>query len=103
MSPGLLRACLLIAGAGAVLALVDRFGTAGAVGGLALMLLGLLLSVRAASRRGPDGADWWALMAVGCAVAGAGVPLELLWETPGGLLTGLGSALVVVGVALGLP
>jgi hypothetical protein len=98
-----LRGLLLVAGTGAALALIDLAGTAGAAVGLGLMLLGLVFTAPAAPRSDAPGANWWTLMAVGVAVALIGVPLELASETVGGLLTAVGSGLVVVGVALGLP
>lgn len=98
-----LRAALLIAGIGAIVLLVDLFGTAGAAVGAALMALGTLLSAPASPRPGETAGNWWGLLAAGAALAVVGVPLELWLETPGGLLAGLGGVLVVVGVALGLP
>ncbi len=103
MTEGQLRGLLLVSGAGAALALVNLFGTLGAAIGLALMIIGLVLSAAAAPRSDAPGANWWGLMAAGVVLALIGVPLELVWETPGGLLTAAGSALVVIGVALGLP
>jgi hypothetical protein len=98
-----LRGLLLVAGAGAALALVDLTGTAGAVVGVGLMLFGLIFTAPAAPGSDAPAGNWWGLMAAGVGLAVIGVPLELVWETPGGLLTALGSGLVVVGVALGLP
>ena len=98
-----LRGLLLVAGAGAALALVHLAGVAGALIGFGLMLFGLVFSAPAAPRSDAPGANWWSLMAAGVALALIGIPLELVWETPGGLLTAAGSGLVVVGVALGLP
>ena len=98
-----LRGFLLVAGAGAVLALVNLLGTVGAAIGLGLMIAGLVLSAPAAPPSGADRVNWWVLLAAGTLLAAIGVPLELAWETPGGMLTGVGSALVVVAVALGLP
>ena len=98
-----LRTALLIAGLGAVAVLVDLLGTAGAFAGVGLMALGTLLSAPAAPSPGRVDVNWWALLAVGSALALVGVPLGLALETPGGLLAGLGGALVVVAVALGVP
>lgn len=98
-----LRAALLIAGIGAVVILVDLLGSAGALAGLGLILLGTLLSAPAAPGPGRGDVNWWALLAAGAALALVGVPLELALETPGGLLAGIGGALVVIAVALGLP
>ena len=98
-----LRVVLLLAGAGAVVVLVDLLGNAGAITGAALMALGALLSASAAPRPGRGEANWWALLAAGAALAVIGVPLGLALEGLGGLLAGLGGVLVVAGVALGLP
>ncbi|MGZ8666041.1 MAG: hypothetical protein ACXWZM_02880 [Solirubrobacterales bacterium] len=98
-----LRVSLLIAGLGAVLVLVDLFGTASAFTGAGLMALGALLSAPAAPAPGRGEVNWWALLAAGAALALIGVPLGLALETPGGLLAGLGGVLVVISVALGLP
>jgi hypothetical protein len=100
---GQLRGLLLVAGAGAALALVNLFGVLGSAIGLGLMVFGLVFSAAAAPRSDAPGPNWWGLIGAGVALAVIGVPLGLVWETPGGLLTAAGSALVIVGVALGLP
>jgi hypothetical protein len=98
-----LRVALLIAGLGAVLVLVDLFGTPGALAGVGLMALGTVLSAPGAPTPGRGEVNWWALLAAGAALALIGVPLGLALETPGGLLAGLGGVLDVISVALGLP
>jgi hypothetical protein len=98
-----LRAALLIAGAGALVILVGMFGTAGDLSGLGAIALGTALSAPDAPGRGRSGANWWALMLAGCALAAVGVPLALVAETPGGLLAGIGASLAVIAAALGLP
>ena len=98
-----LRGLLLLAGAGAAVALVNLFGVVGALTGLGLMAVGVVLSAAAAPQPGAPGANWWNLMAAGTGLVLIGVPIELALETPGGLIVGAGSALVVIGVALGLP
>lgn len=98
-----LRASLLIAGAGAVLVLIDVGGLVAELVGVGLIALGLALA--APDRYGPRGEapGWWRLLAAGAVLAGAGVALGQLLETPGGLLAAVGGALVVIAAALGLP
>ena len=103
MPAGQLRAYLLIAGAGAVLALINLGGALVAAIGVGLMLIGLILSAPAAPRSGGDETNWWGLLGAGVALALIGVPLELAWELGGGLLTAVGGALGVIGAALGFP
>ncbi|MDP9189358.1 MAG: hypothetical protein M3O25_08930 [Actinomycetota bacterium] len=97
-----LRAVLLVAGAGAVLVLVNLFGTGGALAGLAAMAIAALLS-RSASRSALGDLDWWRLLAAGTALVAIGIPVGLGLETIGGLLTAAGAALGVIAVALALP
>jgi hypothetical protein len=100
---GQLRACLLISAAGAVLALINVGGILVAATGLGLMLVGLVLSAPAAPRPGGDAVNWWGLLGAGTALVLAGIPLELVWELGGGLLTAVGGALGVIAAALGVP
>lgn len=100
-APGL-RAALLLAGAGAVAVLVNLFGLAGDLAGLAAMALALLLT-RRAPRRGAGEVDWWRMLAAGTALVAVGIPLAEGLETIGGLLTAVGAGLGVVAVALALP
>ena len=97
-----LRASLLIAAAGGIAILVGLLGTAGDFSGLGAIALGTALSAPDAPGSGRGGANWWALLAVGCGLAAVGVPLELVAETPGGLLAGIGASLAVIAAALGL-
>jgi hypothetical protein len=97
--PGL---ALLIAGAGAALVLVRLAGTAGVVIGLAAIVAGTVLSAPHADRPAAIG-GWWNMLAAGAATVLAGTLLELVAETPGGLVTALGAILAAVAVALGFP
>jgi hypothetical protein len=103
MSEPRLRASLLIAGAGAILTLIDVAGLAGSLAGLGLIVLGTLLVAPAARLGGRGELRWWRLLAAGTTLAAIGIPLGLALETVGGLLTAAGGALVVVGAALGFP
>jgi hypothetical protein len=95
-----LRTILLLAGIGAVLALIGAGGIAVELTGLALMILGTLLSAPAAPK-GEGDVNWWNLIALGTLLAAIGIPLALGIELVGGLLTAIGGVLVVVGAALG--
>jgi hypothetical protein len=98
-----LQALLVIGAIGAALALVQLLGIAGGAVGVALMAFSTVLSAPAAPEPGSRGLNWWALLAGGTALAVIGVPLELLLEAPGGLLTAVGGGMAIVGVVFGYP
>jgi hypothetical protein len=98
-----LQALLVIGAVGAALAMVDLLGTAGGLAGVALMLLATILTAPAAPPRGSEGLNWWTLLAGGTALALVGVPLAIVLETPGGLLTVIGGGAVVVAAVFGMP
>jgi hypothetical protein len=98
-----LQALLVIGGLGAALALVQLLGVAGSLVGVGLMIFSTILTAPAAPEPDARGLNWWALLAGGTALALIGVPLELLLEAPGGLLTAIGGGMAIVGVAFGYP
>jgi hypothetical protein len=98
-----LRASLLIAGAGAVLILIDVGGTAAALTGLGLIVLGMLLTTPARTAIGRDDVDWWRLLRIGALLVGAGIAVGLLVDSIGGLLAAAGAVCVVIAAALALP
>ncbi|HET9119374.1 MAG TPA: hypothetical protein VFN72_02475 [Solirubrobacterales bacterium] len=98
-----LQALLVIGALGAGLAVVQLLGIAGGLVGVALMAFSTVLSAPAAPEPGARGLNWWALLAGGTALAVVGVPLSLLLEAPGGLLTAIGGGMAIVGVAFGYP
>jgi hypothetical protein len=98
-----LQALLVIGAIGAALAMVQLLGIAGGLAGVALMAFSTVLSAPAAPEPGSRGLNWWALLAGGSALALIGVPLELLLEAPGGLLTAIGGGMAIVGVVFGYP
>lgn len=98
-----LQALLVIGGIGAALALIQLLGIAGGLVGVALMVFSTVLTAPAAPEPGTRGLNWWVLLAGGTALALIGVPLGLLLEAPGGLLTAIGGGMAVVGVAFGYP
>ena len=71
--------------------------------GVGLMAFATVLSAPAAPEPDARGLNWWALLAGGTALALIGVPLELVLEAPGGLLTAIGGGLAIVGVVFGYP
>ena len=98
-----LQALLVIGAIGAGLALIQLLGIAGGLVGVGLMAFSTILTAPAAPEPGTRGLNWWALLAGGTALALIGVPLELLLEAPGGLLTAIGGGMAIVGVAFGYP
>jgi hypothetical protein len=98
-----LQALLVIGGIGAALALIQLLGIAGGLVGVGLMLFSTVLTAPAAPEPGARGLNWWALLAGGTVLALVGVPLGLLLEAPGGLLTAIGGGMAIVGVAFGYP
>jgi hypothetical protein len=98
-----LQAMLVIAAIGAGLAMVHLLGAAGGLIGLGLMLMTTILTAPAAPQPDAEGINWWALIAAGTGLALVGVPLGLVLEAPGGLITVAGGGLVIVGVVFGMP
>ena len=98
-----LQALLVIGAIGAGLALIGLLGIAGGLAGVGLMVFSTILSAPAAPEPGARGLNWWALLAGGTALALIGVPLGLVLEAPGGLLTALGGGMAIVGVVFGYP
>jgi hypothetical protein len=98
-----LQALLVIGAIGAGLALIQLLGIAGGLVGVGLMVFSTILSAPAAPEPGARGLNWWALLAGGTALALIGVPLGLVLEAPGGLLTALGGGMAIVGVVFGYP
>jgi hypothetical protein len=98
-----LQALLAIGGIGAALALIQLLGVAGGLAGVGLMVAATILTARAAPEPDAGGINWWALLAGGTALALIGVPLGLVLEAPGGLLTAVGGGMALVGVAFGMP
>ena len=98
-----LQALLVIGGLGAGLAAIQLLGLAGGLVGLGLMIFSTVLTAPAAPEPDARGLNWWALLAGGTALVLIGVPLGLLLEAPGGLLTAVGGGTAIVGVAFGYP
>lgn len=97
------QALLVIGAIGAGLVLIQLLGLAGGLVGVGLMAFSTILSAPAAPEPGARGLNWWALLAGGTALALIGVPLSLVLEAPGGLLTAIGGGMAIVGVVFGYP
>ncbi len=98
-----LQALLAVGGVGAALALVQLLGVAGGLVGVGLMVFAAVLTAPAAPPPEAEGINWWALLAGGAVLALVGVPLGLVLEAPGGLLTAAGGGMAIVGVVFGMP
>ena len=94
--PGRLRGLLVLAAAGAVLVLFSFLGTIPQLIGVALIVVTVLLTAR-------ETVGWRRMLVLGAVISALGVPLSLVLETIGGLLAGIGGALVIVAVAFGWP
>ena len=97
---------LAIAGIGAIVVLLPFLGTIPQICGVAAIALGTVMTAPPPSqRRGPEvaGVHWWSLLAAGAVFAVFAVPVELLLDTIGGLLAGIGGALALIGVVFGYP
>jgi hypothetical protein len=98
-----LQALLAIGGIGAALALIQLLGVAGGFVGVGLLIFATILTAPSAPEPGSEGINWWALLAAGTALAVVGVPLTLVLDALGGLITAAGGGLAMVGVAFGMP
>src|SRR3954462_15484915 len=98
-----LQAVLAIAAIGAGLALGPLLRPAGELVGVGLLVICTILTAPAAPEQGSGGVNWWALLAGGTALALIGVPVSLVLEAPGGLLTAIGGGMAILGVVFGMP
>jgi hypothetical protein len=97
---------LALAGAGAVVVLLPFLGDIVQLIGIIAIVIGAVLTAPPPSdRRGPEvaGVPWWQLLAAGAVISVIALPLSLLLSTIGGLLAGVGGALVLIGVVFGYP
>ncbi len=100
MPARVLQLALLIAASGAVALMIGFGGDLAALAGLGAMALGTVLAAPAAREAETR---WWALLAAGTAVAGAGEALSLLTETFGGLVSAIGAIAALVAVVVAFP
>jgi hypothetical protein len=102
-SPRRLRVLLAIAAAGAVVVLLSFLGRVAELAGVvAIVIVALLAAPR--TRAGAEaGVGWPRLLGTGAVLCAIALPLSLLLDTIGGLLAGIGGALVIVAVAFAWP
>ena len=100
MSPGFLRAVLVLAAVGAVLMLLGTLGVIVNLVGLAAILLATVLSAPAARE---ETGRWWALLGSGAVLALVGALLSVASDTIGGLVSLIGGIAVLIAVAFGYP
>lgn len=93
----------LTSGAGATLTLLSPIWYPLAGVGLALLVLGVILSAPAASSRGPYLESWWNAVALASLVCLAGFGLGLLVPVAGGILLTAGGVSVLLVVSLSTP
>jgi hypothetical protein len=97
---------LALAGVGAIVVLLPFLGKIPQLCGVVAIVLGTVATAPPPSdRRGPEvaGVPWWQLLAAGALLSVIALPLSLLLDTLGGLLAGIGGALVLIGVVFGFP
>ncbi len=97
---------LAIAGIGAIVVLLPFLGTIPQIGGVVAIVLATVITAPPPSERGAAefaGVHWWSLLAAGAVFSVIAVPVELLLDTIGGLLAGIGGALALIGVVFGYP
>ncbi|MBK5109793.1 MAG: hypothetical protein JJE10_00330 [Thermoleophilia bacterium] len=93
----------LIAGAGAVLVLLASFGPGFEYAGVAVLVLGVVVSAPDAGAPGPHLSDWWTVLALGSLACLIGVVLGLLLPVPGAIILSAGAIAALVAVGLGSP
>jgi hypothetical protein len=91
----------LIAGAGAVVALLSPLTVVLAAAGTGLLVLGVVLAAPAARLRGPFIGEWWTPLALASLVCLAGFAAEIFLPVIGGILLtgGAVAALIVLGLS----
>lgn len=97
------RAGQLIAGTGAVLALLGPFSDWLAGAGAFILVLGVVLAAPVASRPGPHMDGWWAVCAVAALAALAGFGLGFVAGWLGGIVLTGAAVTALVAIALGTP
>lgn len=92
----------IIAGVGAAFVLLGPFGTAFAATGLALMLVGVIISAPHARQPGPFLVEWWTVLAVATMVCLVGFALGFAVDAAG-IVSAAGAIAALIAVGLGSP
>lgn len=93
----------LIAGAGAVTALLGTFGSGFEYAGAALLVVGLVISAPDAGAPGPHLTGWWTMLAVGTLACLIGVVVGLVLPVIGAVILSGGAIAALIAVCLGAP
>lgn len=93
----------MTAGLGATLALFGPFSDVVSGIGVALLIVGVILSAPAGRHPGPLMVEWWSLLAVAAIVVLAGFGLGFWISALGGVVLTLGSLAALVAVFFGTP
>jgi hypothetical protein len=99
IGPALAGQCC--AAVGAVLALLGPFSTVVSGIGVALLILGVVLSAPEAKQPGPVLADWWNPLALGALACLIGFGLAFWIAAPGGVILTAGAIAALTAVFLG--
>ena len=93
----------MVAGLGAVLALIGAFSDTVLVIGLILMVVGVIIAAPSAPYPGPQMDEWWILMGSGALVCLLGFAIGLLRAAIGGVLVAGGAVATLISLGLGFP
>lgn len=94
---------LLIAGAGAVLVMLDLSTLINLFALAAIVVAAALTPAARGDGAAPGEGAWWSMLMLGAVFCLIGVPVEIGLEGVGGMLTLAGGVLVVLGATLGFP
>lgn len=98
-----LRVLLAIAALGAIAVLLSFLGRIAELAGVVAIAAVALLVPPAPAGESAGAVRWRRLLEAGAVTCAVALPLSLLLDTIGGLLAGVGAALVIVAVAFGWP
>jgi hypothetical protein len=93
----------MFAGVGALAVLLSQISLPLAGAGVALMLLGVVISAPEAGNSGPYLEQWWTPMSLASLVCLVGFVLEMVIPVAGGLLLTVGGVAALLVVGLGMP
>ena len=93
----------LVVGCGALSVLLSPIWLPLAGAGVALMLLGVVVSAPEARNSGPYLEQWWTALGIAALICLVGFVLELLVPVAGGVLMTVGGVAALLAVGLGTP
>jgi hypothetical protein len=93
----------ITAAVGAALALLGPFSEVISGIGIAVLILGVILSAPAGNHPGPLMVDWWSVLAIGALAALIGFGLGFWLPAVGGIVLAAGSVAALAAVFFGAP